>query len=551
VLIYTTIYPEVVDVVRLLIHGLFVLTVMGSLFYLHRLRRERVEGKHHKVLSHKEELLSMTFDSMGEGLIATCRQGRIVHFNMMAETITGWCRTDAVGKALEEIYQRLDETTGGVREGLLEQVVTRAEPVTDFQNAILVTRRGDRLLIEESLNATRDLQGNLIGVAVHFRDISNKCQSEREKLQAAKLESLGVLAGGIAHDFNNLLTAVLGNISLARLHVNPGSRIVEHLNAAERASLRTRDLTQQLLTFARGGAPIKQTLAIGELINDAAQSALWGSSVKMDLVLEKSLWQVEADPGQLNQVIQNLLTNAAQAMPQGGNVEIRAENVHIGQGSWLPCAPGNYVEISIKDQGIGIPPENLLHIYDPCFTTKQGGSGLGLASSYSIIKRHGGHISVDSRVGEGTTFVLYLPSRGFASKINASEELRSGKGKILLMDSDAMVQELAGELLGHLGYQVDFAGDGEEAIKCYRQTLAANDPYRLVIMDLAAPDDMGAREAVHWILELDPAARVVASGGFPRDPVMADYQRYGFSGILAKPYNIKELVQTINRLLER
>jgi two-component system, cell cycle sensor histidine kinase and response regulator CckA len=547
--IFTSIFRGFVDDLTLMLHGLFFLTVMAIIFSVHLLRRERAEVIRHKALSREKELLSMTLDGMGEGMIATCWQGRITLFNKMAEAITGWCRTDAIGKTFDEIYQRLDETTGGVREGLLEQVVTRAEPFTDFQNTVLVTKNGDRLLIEESFSVTRDLQGNLIGVAVLFRDVSSQRRSERETLQAEKLESLGILAGGIAHDFNNLLTAVLGNISLARMHVNPGSRIIEHLNAAEGASLRTRDLTQQLLTFARGGAPIKQMLAIGDLLADAAEVALRDSSVKMDLLLEKSLWQVEADPGQLIQVIHNLLINAGQAMPHGGSVEMRAENVRLGQENRLPCAPGNYVRITIKDQGIGISSENLPHIYDPYFTTKQKGSGLGLASSYSIIKRHGGYIDVDSKAGEGTTFILYLPSRGFAPEIKESEELSSGKGKILLMENDAMVRELTGELLGHLGYQVDFAGGGEEAIRCYRAALAANDPYRLVIMDPTVPNGKGAREAVHRILELDPAARVVVSSGHPRDPVMIDHQRYGFSGMLVKPYNIKELVQTINRLL--
>jgi two-component system, cell cycle sensor histidine kinase and response regulator CckA len=497
------------------------------------------------------ELQGAILDGMGEAMIAACGEGRIILFNKMAETITGWRGEEALGRPLEEIYQSLDETARRPRTGLVADLLAPRLPPNPSKPVILIDKAGNRRSIEESCSPIRDREGSILGVAILFRDIGARLKLEQEALKTEKLKALALLAGGIAHDFNNLLTAVLGNISLAKLHADPRSRIVNNLAAAEKASLRTRDLTQQLLTFARGGAPIKELTALGELVKDAASSSLRGSEVELDLTLQRELRAVEVDQGQMRQVIDSLLLNAAQAMAGSGTVEVRVENIDVGEEEVLPLAPGAYVKITIKDNGRGISREHLPHIFDPYFTTSQQGSGLGLASSYSVVRRHCGHLGVESALGAGTTFAVYLPASRRQPAINpaTTEASRSGEGRVLVMDDEAVIRETAGDLLGHLGYEVDFAVSGEEAIRKYEAAIRAGLPYRLVMMDLTVPGGMGGREAVRWLLDLDPAARVVVSSGFAGDPAMTDYERYGFSGALIKPYNLKELVRTINRLL--
>mgnify|MGYP001118373578 CR=1 FL=1 len=501
-------------------------------------------------LAREKELLDTTLRSIGDGVICTDLEGRVIIFNRMAEVLTGWQEKEALGRTLSEVFYRYHEESGKECFNPIGKIHETGKILT-IGPCVLVTRTGEKRLIMDS-SAPISNQEGFKGTVIVFRDITEQRKLEQEALRADKLESLGILAGGIAHDFNNLLTAVLGNLSLAKMHVDPRSNVINHLNAAEKASLRTRDLTQQLLTFARGGAPIKETTSIGDLIKDSAHFVLRGSNVRLQLSLAPDLWPVEVDPGQMNQVINNLIINSDQAMPEGGLIEVRAENVLIEGEDNLPLVAGRYVRVVIRDHGVGIPAVHLSNIFDPYFTTKQQGSGLGLASSYSIVKRHGGHIKVESEVGEGTTFTVYIPAgqQPARKEAPAEEETLEGHGKILVMDDDAMVRQLSGELLGHLGFEVDFATDGEEAVAMYREALEANAPYRLVIMDLTIPGGMGGKEAVRKVLELDPGAKALVSSGFAQDQVVAEYERYGFSGKLTKPYNIREVVRTISRLLE-
>jgi PAS domain S-box-containing protein len=393
--------------------------------------------------------------------------------------------------------------------------------------------------------------GAFVGVIEYARDISNQKLMEKEMQKVEKLESLGILAGGIAHDFNNILTVILGSVSLAKMLACGDEKIIKRLTDAEKACERAKDLTQQLLTFAKGGTPIKKTVAIAELIRETAGFALRGSNVRGEVSIAEDLWAVEVDEGQISQVIHNLVINADQAMPQGGVLKLRAENVRIDSKKAIPLPEGKYIAISIIDQGVGIPKEYVAKIFDPFFTTKQKGSGLGLASSYSIISNHGGHIAVESTPGSGSTFNVYLPAseKKIESKKTAAEMAPIGHGKILVMDDEDLIRDVARDMLKSMGYETDFARDGAEALNLYRKAKDAGKPYAAVIMDLTIPGGMGGEEAVKKLLAIDPDAKAIVSSGYSTGPIMSDFRAYGFSGVITKPYKIADMGVMLQRVM--
>ncbi len=386
----------------------------------------------------------------------------------------------------------------------------------------------------------------------HLRkEMADREKMEEELVKAQKLESLGMLAGGIAHDFNNLLASMLGNISLALLDLDQHHPAYSQLAAAERASLRAQDLTRQLLTFSKGGAPVKKTANVGELVREASGFALRGSRVKCDVGIEDGLYLADIDEGQITQVIHHLVINADHAMPEGGAIRIGCCNVQIGSGNLFGLREGSYVRISVEDSGVGIRKEHLTKIFDPYFTTKQKGSGLGLATTYSIIKKHGGHISVQSVLGSGTTFHVYLPAsrvRTMTRQIEQSD-VRKGSGRILVMDDEMEVRETTGNVLTRLGYVVDYAGDGQEAIDRYRTAMETGTVYDLVIMDLTVPGGMGGDEAIKTLREVDPKIKAIVSSGYSNDPIMSDFRKYGFAGVVTKPYRLRDLSEEVHRVI--
>jgi nitrogen-specific signal transduction histidine kinase len=382
-------------------------------------------------------------------------------------------------------------------------------------------------------------------------EIDERQRMEEELLRAQKLESLSLLAGGVAHDFNNLLASIMGNISLALLDLPPSSPSHKQLESAERAALRARDLTLQLLAFSRGGTPVMSYSSMEDVIRDTADFSLRGSKVRLAFSFSEDLLPVEVDQVQMAQVINNLIINADQAMPQGGTITITAENVVLRPAELPPLREGSYVRVSIQDQGIGIPKEHLSKIFDPYFTTKQKGSGLGLAITYSVIRNHNGLITVESTPGSGTVFQIYLPSAAErrAEVRQKEQRLYTGKGRILVMDDEEDVRKTTGDMLIRMGYTVAFAEDGGQAIELYRRSKKAGEPFDLTIMDLTIPGGMGGKDAVKKLLELDPAARVVVSSGYSKDPVLSDFASYGFKGVVAKPFRIKDLSEIVHRTL--
>jgi CheY-like chemotaxis protein len=360
-----------------------------------------------------------------------------------------------------------------------------------------------------------------------------------------------VLAGGIAHDFNNLLTGVLGNLSLAREQLAPGSTLLELLDESEQAAQRARGLTQQLLTFSKGGAPVKKVLSAWSVVEDAATFALRGSAVRGELTVCEGLWSVEADAGQLAQVIQNLVLNGAQAMPRGGTIRVRGDNVELGAASGTPLGAGRYVRISVQDEGEGIPPEHLPRIFDPYFTTKRSGVGLGLATVYAIVKKHGGHVSVASHLGGGTVFDVWLPATGRVADPQAerARPVFRGRGRVLVMDDERIVRNTASGMLQTLGFEVLTASDGADAVALYGAERRAGRPIAAVLMDLTVPGGMGGVEALRALKAIDPAVRGVATSGYSTDPVMADRGAYGFAGVLPKPYTFDDLARVMAEVL--
>jgi len=411
-------------------------------------------------------------------------------------------------------------------------------------------KNGELFWVEVALKFTEFHGKRFIIAAV--RDISDRKQVEEELIKIKKLESIGVLAGGIAHDFNNILAAILGNISLANLLLKPDEvKVHSLLQEAEKASLRAKGLTQQLLTFSKGGEPVKSLASISDVIMDSTEFILRGSDVKCEYSFPDDLWHAEIDRGQISQVIQNIILNSTQAMPEGGIITIHCENYVYNGTLTLPIAAGDYIKVSLVDRGVGIPRDLLDKIYDPYFTTKHEGNGLGLAVTHSIIIQHKGHIAADSKQGQGTTVTIYLPAfKQKKLKEQKEEPLPvGGKAKILFMDDDKMVRTMANEMLSHYGYEVFLAQDGQEAITLYRESLKDDAHIDLVIMDLTVPGGMGGKETIKEIIAANPQVKAIVSSGYSNNPIMANYGEYGFSAAVSKPYRQEELIKVINRII--
>ncbi|HLP01618.1 MAG TPA: ATP-binding protein [Opitutaceae bacterium] len=380
---------------------------------------------------------------------------------------------------------------------------------------------------------------------------SSPHRSEEELLRAAKRESLELLAGGVAHDFNNLLTALLGNINLARMDSSVSSEVQEWLEEAEKATGRARDLTHQLLTFSKGGEPVRRLVDLVPCLRDAAKFARQGSRVRCDFDLAADLWPAEVDTGQIGQVVHNLVLNAVQAMPRGGVVTVAARNIHRDTAHQLGLGPHHFVVIEVRDQGPGIKPEDMARIFQPYFTTKRHGSGLGLATSQTIARRHYGALRVESVPGRGAVFLLYLPSNPGArvEKPGREAPLPRFSGRILFMDDEPAIRQMAPDILGRLGFDTEIASDGAEALATYTRALATGRRFDAVILDLTVPAGMGGLETVKQLRALDPRVRALVSSGYADNEALLNYSEFGFSGTVTKPYCLSELASVLGRVL--
>jgi len=506
-------------------------------------------------LATEQERLDVTLRSIAEGVISTDTAGAVVLLNRVAEELTGWNSEEAIGLPLATVFALIDTAGHSLSDDALERVIASGQRLDFFENTVLVDKDGLRRPVSASCAPILNHKGRAFGAVWVFRDVSSERRMEDELLKIRKLESIGVLAGGIAHDFNNILTAVQGNIELA-LRLGRGGKSVEPLlEDALSASGRAVSLTRQLLTFAKGGEPIRETASLGQLIRESADFVLHGSRVSCRYLFCDGLWLVDVDRGQISQVIQNIILNARQVMPDGGKIEIECSNVTVESGAELPgLATGRYVCITIRDQGPGIAPEIQDRIFDPFFSRREGGSGLGLAICHSIISRHQGGVFVESSPGKGTVFSIYLPAStadiASEEKDNmAEQEAQTQPGRILVMDDEELFQKVMASQLEYLGHEAIFVTDGKEAVDEYKRAMESGRPFDLVFMDLTIPDGIGGEEAVGMLLDLDPDAKVVVASGYSNDPVMAHFQDYGFMAAMAKPFKLYELKQVLAMVL--
>ena len=489
------------------------------------------------------------------------------HFTYISPSIKhflGYTPDEAMTLSLEEILTPVSaqQAKAAFEEELAMEQSGNADP---FRSRTLELeyrcKDGSTLWAEVRSGVLCDERGCAMAIVGVTRDITERKKMEEDKqrleaqlLRSQKIEAIGTLAGGLAHDFNNFLTSVLGNISLLKDPKTSSQSRSEFLAKAEQAIFCAKDLTQQLLTFAKGGEPIKQMTSLDVIIKESSSFVLSGSPVACEYVFSPDLWPTDIDPGQISQVVHNLVLNAVQAMPNGGTITIHADNLLLGTKTLdrsIPLVPGPYLKVSLRDQGEGIPPDHLLQIFDPYFTTKSEGHGLGLASAYSIMKKHKGLITVDSKLGVGTEFTLIFPASPHAKILKTLDTVqrKRGSGKILVMDDVELIRTLTGEMLIRCGYHCELAKDGYEAISLYKKAMNSEQPFSAVIVDLTVPGGMGGKEALRRLRAINPDVKVIVSSGYSNDPVMANHQIHGIQGVLPKPYSIEELSRIVYQVV--
>jgi PAS domain S-box-containing protein len=526
-----------------------------------RLHREAVDAllqarEAERELADERERLVVTLRSIGDGVITTDLDGTILSINNVAEKLTGWSPEEAVGRPLEAVFRNFDPETRQPCDNSVPALIRDTNmPDISRRCTVLAERDLTEHPIEESAAPIQNAEGTAIGMVLAFRDITDSLRMQEERGKASKLASLGLLAGGIAHDFNNILMSVMGNVSMARTAM-PRTAMSSHwLAEAEQACVRARQLTWQLLTFSKGGVPARKTISIERILRESAALVLRGPGISCTLEIAPDLSNVEADAAQLVQVFSNVLINAQQAMPHGGAVTITAENVVEDDPRWqnaLRVEPRRYVRVSITDRGIGIPKEHLSRIFDPYFTTKQRGSGLGLATTYSIVKNHGGFLAVDSQLGRGTTVqinFLAAGSRVVEDKPDSITRVSSSKHRVLIMDDEASIRTLASNMLEFLGYETEVVDGGTAAIERFERALATDHPFDVVLLDLSVPSDLGGTEAMDRLGHLDPGVKAILMSGFAQDPIVTQFRRYGFNAVITKPFTLQELSTTLHSVI--
>ena len=507
-------------------------------------------------LRESEERFRTIADFTYDGEFWIGPDGHYIYVSPSCKRITGYGPEEFVNDPglLEKIVHPDDHST--VVSHLRASQINQMGLSIDFR---IITRSGDERWISHNCQPVYDAGGTYLGRRASNRDISKRKKMQEELMKAKRLESLGVLAGGIAHDFNNILTSVLGNISLAKMDIRPDSKVFELLNEAEKAALRTKELTARLITFSKGGEPVKEDVSVAGFLKDSVSSALSGSDIDCEFSMSDDLWHVEIDVNQAKQVIHNIVVNARDAMSEEGSIKVYCVNTDVSVEEGLTLKEGKYVKISIQDQGAGIVKENLSKIFDPYFSTKGMGSkkgmGLGLAVCHSIVKKHAGLIAVESELGSGTTAHIYLPAsekeikEPVPVKKPIAERPMTGKGKILVMDDEEMVRDVSAALLAKFGYEVELAIDGVEAIEFYKKAKESGQPFDAVILDLTNQLGMGGVEAIKKLLEIDPGIRGIVATGYSNDPVVTNFRAYGFCGAMTKPFTLYELEKGLEEAL--
>ncbi|MDP2136945.1 MAG: ATP-binding protein, partial [Candidatus Didemnitutus sp.] len=494
------------------------------------------------------EQFSILLTELHEGVLIVDPRGRVVFLNTVAERLLGCAADRTIGEPAADVFRLVHRTSGVPGESPFDRALTSGES-TPLNNEFLLDQPANQKPVPLlfSCRAVLDTSGQATGGVLVFRNPDEMTLTPDELVRANRFDALGQLAGGISHDFNNLLTTILGGISLAK-----DNRDYTGLENSERACLAAKALSKQLLTFSKGGTGTRQVSKTSELLDESMRLAGAGSTVKVELVAPADLANVLVDRAQMLQVFQNLIINAIQAMPGGsGNIWITAGNVTLNdqQIALLPAGP--YVAVEVRDNGSGITAENLERIFDPFFTTKSTGTGLGLATVLSIVKRHGGQIGLTSELGVGTTFTVFLPCAEQEAEVEArrSPSLRFGTGRVLFMDDDPGISHLTAHMLTSLEYKYDLAKDGEEAIQLYKRYLNIGRPYDIVIMDLNVIGGMGGEQCFKHLRELDPEVRAIVASGYDNDDMARQFLEMGFYGYLTKPYRVADLARIIKTVL--
>lgn len=488
----------------------------------------------------RERQLQSLFEASPDAIFVEDKQGVILFVNAIACELHGTTPEEMIGRSV------FDFIPADRRAQAKEDFPKWFSGEISYYEGESLSKNGAHIRVE--IRAKRITFADQAAVLLHVRDITHKKIREEEKIKLQKLESLGRLAGGIAHNFNNVLTVILGNIELARMNTPDADLRAKPLDDAEKACTRARMLSNQLLTFAQGGDPIKRPLALNDLIFEAASFALNGTASLLAWEPEPQLWPVEGDATQLEQVIHQLTTNAHQAMPEGGTVTIRTANLSIEPDDPRPLPPGRYVHVRLRDKGHGISEDLKDHIFDPYFTTRETASGLGLPTTLSIIRKHHGHIALGEAQGPGSVMEIYLPAYD-APLDSGTPPVGSLSGRILVMDDNDGVRRVAIQVLTSAGMEADGAREGQEGLRKIAEARTQGRPYVAAIMDLTVPGGMGGKEMMERLKTEDPTVAGIVSSGYSRDPIMSDFAQYGFSGIAAKPYRAADLIQSVQEAL--
>ncbi len=496
----------------------------------------------------ERERLSVTLRSIGDGVISADLDGRVVNINPAAERMTGWQRTEAKGKPFADVFRAVRDRTGEACPDMAASVLADGILAESEGEVLLISRNGEERMISASGSPILDASSRIIGTVIVFKDMTERQKMLLAMQRTARLDSLGVLAGGIAHDFNNLLGGIFGYLDLAEKKCTDSIKC-DYITRALKVIDRARALTGQLLTFARGGTPMKKAEKLFPFVRETAEFALSGTNVKCGFFVPDDLWVCEFDKNQIGQVIENLVINASQAMEHGGEMSISASNMRVAVTVSPTRSPGNYVKIDVEDSGSGMPPEVVERIFDPFFTTKEQGHGLGLATSYSIIEKHGGFMEVDSVPGQGTVFSLYLPAvMGEAvSDFEMSACVHRGTGDILVMDDEQAILEVTSDMLSSFGYNPITAVDGKEALDIFVNDYNGSRRIRGMIFDLTVPGGIGGLDTVARVRKISGSIPVIVCSGYAEDPVMARPSRYGFTASLRKPFRSSELADILEK----
>lgn len=499
----------------------------------------------------EKERLSVTLSSLGDGVIATDKDGLIILMNKAAEKITGYSYNEIGFKPLVSVFKVQGSSKENNFLEILLKTIEQRERMSVTEVGNLIDKNGQIHPVTYTISPIIGVEDTLYGTVVVFSDLTERYRLEEELFRAKKFESLALLSGGVAHDFNNILTAISGNISIAKMHLKNPDKAKEKLLIAEKAIERAKELTHQLFSFSKSGTvATKKAVDMEELIKEAVNLGTCGSAVVCELMFGERLWPVECDAGQISQVLNNLIINAKEAMSGGGRLKVSAKNQIIPAGQIPALSPGRYVLIEIQDEGPGIPHDILDRIFDPYFTTKSRGSGLGLSTVWNIVRRHGGTVLVRSTVGQGSVFSVYLPASGERPKSvpeSSGVPLVRGHGNVLVMDDEEDLRQVAKEIFETLGYTVFLAENGEEALRILKSEIR----FELVILDLTVRGGSGALSIVSQVKAMPNVGFVVVSTGYAADEVISNYKEYGFDLAIAKPYDLTKISEMIITLKGR